>query len=279
MYTCLDPAAICVDRPLPAGAELAAAHGFDAIQVDLASLRENGPDAYRQVIDAQGLRTGPLALPFRVDADRAAYETGLERLPADAQAAAAIGCERVSTYLFSYSDDRPFEANLAFHRERIDPVAEILADHDLRLGLEYLGPETIRAGHEHEFVHTAAGMLDLIAGLDATNVGLLLDSWHWYAAGEDATAFEPLSATDVVDVHLNDAPDRPRDEQIDTDRRLPAETGVIDVGTVLGELDRLGYDGPVTPEPFSDRVEAMADEAAVAATSEALDAAFDRAAR
>ncbi|WP_181687372.1 sugar phosphate isomerase/epimerase family protein [Halorhabdus salina] len=276
MYTCLDPAAIGVERPFSDAAELAAAHDFAGIQVDLSALRDQGPDAYRQILETHGLRSGALALPFRVDADREDYEAGLDRLPADAAAAASVGCDRVSTYLFSFSDERPFEANRSFHRERIEPVAEILADHGLRLGLEYLGPETIRAGHEYEFVHTAEGMLDLIDGLDATNVGLLLDSWHWYGAGEDATAFESLAASDVVDVHLNDAPDRPRDEQIDTDRRLPAETGVIDVGTFLGELDRLGYDGPVTPEPFSDRVEGMADESAVATTSEALADAFDR---
>ena len=40
-------------------------------------------------------------------------------------------------------------------------------------------------------------------------------------------------------------------EYIDNDRRLPMETGVIDLGGFLKRLAALAYDGPVTPEPFS----------------------------
>ncbi|WP_135665297.1 sugar phosphate isomerase/epimerase family protein [Halorhabdus rudnickae] len=273
----LDPAPIGVERSFPEAATLAATHGFDGIQVDLGYLRDHGRSDYRAVLDKHDLRSGALALPFDIDAERPDYEAGLDRLEADADAAAAIGCECVSTYIRSFSDDRPFEENLAFHRERIEPIAEILAEHDLALGLEYLGPPTLREGHEYEFVHTADGMGSLIDGLEASNVGFLLDSWHWYTAGDGADALQALDPGAVVDVHVNDAPDRPRDAQQDLDRRLPAETGVIDIETFLVALDRLDYDGPVTPEPFSDRVDAMDDDAAVAATSEALSAAFDRA--
>jgi len=277
VFSNLDPASIGVDRPFPDAAGLAARHGFDGIQVDLEYLREHGPADYRAVLAEHDLRSGALALPFEIDADRPDYEAGLERLATDAAAAAAIGCDRVSTYVFSFSDERPFAENLAFHRERIEPIAETLAEHDLRFGLEYLGPATLREGHDYEFVHSVEGMVDFVAGLEASNVGHLLDSWHWYTAGDDAADLRELDPGTVVDVHVNDAPDRPRDTQQDTDRRLPAETGVIDIGPFLDALDRLDYDGPVTPEPFSDRVEAMDDDAAVAATSEALSTAFDRA--
>jgi sugar phosphate isomerase/epimerase len=37
------------------------------------------------------------------------------------------------------------------------------------------------------------------------------------------------------------------------------ETGVIDLGGFLKKLAALGYDGPVTPEPFSARVNAIED--------------------
>jgi sugar phosphate isomerase/epimerase len=33
-------------------------------------------------------------------------------------------------------------------------------------------------------------------------------------------------------------------------RALPGETGVIPIADFLGALDRIGYDGPVVPEPF-----------------------------
>jgi sugar phosphate isomerase/epimerase len=37
------------------------------------------------------------------------------------------------------------------------------------------------------------------------------------------------------------------------------ETGVIDLGGFIKKLASLGYDGPVTPEPFSKRVNAIED--------------------
>jgi sugar phosphate isomerase/epimerase len=58
-----------------------------------------------------------------------------------------------------------------------------------------------------------------------------------------------------------------RDEQIDTVRALPRETGVIDLGGFMAKLWAMGYDGPVMPEPFSQRLVDVAatDPAAAAA--------------
>ena len=51
---------------------------------------------------------------------------------------------------------------------------------------------------------------------------------------------------------------------------MPGATGVIDIGTFLGVLRDLDYDGPVMVEPFSERLRAMEDEEAVAATAAAF---------
>ena len=46
-----------------------------------------------------------------------------------------------------------------------------------------------------------------------------------------------------MDVHANDAPEgRAVDEQIDSERCLPGETGLIDIVTFLTCLKRIGYD-------------------------------------
>jgi predicted xylose isomerase-like sugar epimerase len=55
----------------------------------------------------------------------------------------------------------------------------------------------------------------------------------------------------VVQVHVNDAPSGIAvDQQQDSVRELPGATGVIDIGGFLKSLAAMGYDGPVTPEPF-----------------------------
>jgi sugar phosphate isomerase/epimerase len=62
-----------------------------------------------------------------------------------------------------------------------------------------------------------------------------------------------------VVVHVNDAPAGiARDDQIDTVRTLPMETGIIDLVGFMRALQEVGYDGPVMPEPFSRRINDLA---------------------
>jgi sugar phosphate isomerase/epimerase len=89
---------------------------------------------------------------------------------------------------------------------------------------------------------------------------LLLDAWHLYTSGGSADDLDTITAQDIVTVHVNDAPTGlAMDEYVDNDRRLPMETGVIDLGAFMKKLAGLGYDGPITPEPFSKRVNAIQD--------------------
>src|SRR5699024_6840270 len=80
---------------------------------------------------------------------------------------------------------------------------------------------------------------------------LILDTYHWYTAGEDASQLAGLTDADIVSVDLNDArADRERDEQQDLDRRLPFDTGVTDLDGFLRAVGAAGYTGPVKIEPF-----------------------------
>jgi sugar phosphate isomerase/epimerase len=167
------------------------------------------------------------------------------------------------------SDDRPYGENLAWHAERLQPVAEALNAAGCRLGLEFIGPKTFRARWAHEFVYSLGGALELAAAIGVGNVGVLLDAWHLYTSGGTIDEVRHLTAEDVVAVHVNDAPAGvPRDELIDTVRTLPLETGVIDLVPFMLALRGIGYDGPVMPEPFSQRVEDLAAEDPLAAARE-----------
>ncbi|MEF8852325.1 MAG: sugar phosphate isomerase/epimerase [Haloarculaceae archaeon] len=279
MYTSFGPGALGIELSFPDAAALAAAVGFDGIQVDLPSLRGRGPDEYRTVLDDHGLRTGSLSLPVDVAGDAERFEEDVQALPGVAADAAAVGCTRTSTYVRSFSDELPFEENFAFHRERLARVADVLADHDLCLGLEFLGPRSLRAGHEYEFVHTVEGAVDL-ADAAGENVGLLLDAWHWHTAGGSVEALASLGADDVVDVHVNDAPQGvPPAEYVDDERAMPGETGVVDIETFLGRLDAIGYEGPVMVEPFSDELNALDPESAARRTMDSLETVWERAGR
>ena len=92
-------------------------------------------------------------------------------------------------------------------------------------------------------------MLGLAAAVGTGNVGLLFDTWHWYTCRSAIDDVRKLSVSDVVYVHINDAPAGIDPyEQIDNIRCLPAETGVIPLTELMQILTEIGYEGPVTPE-------------------------------
>ena len=161
------------------------------------------------------------------------------------------------------------------HAKRLREAAGILKNHGIRFGLEYVGPKTSWSTKRFPFVHTMAEMKELIAEIDKPNVGFVLDSWHWYTAGETKKDLLTLRAGQIVSVDLNDAPaGLTLETQMDGKRELPAATGVIDVASFLGALQSLGFDGPVRAEPFNDAVRKMAPAEALAATKAAMDKAF-----
>jgi len=271
VYTSLSPGAIGVRLSFVESATLARRYGFRGIQIDVGVVEKEGAGKVRDLLDSLGLRAGSFGLPLAFREREEAYRESLAKLKARAQAARQVGCTRSSTYILSWSETMDFKENFAFHRDRLRPAAQILADQGILLGLEFLGPKTLRAGKPYPFIHSIEGMLELCEAIGTGNVGLLLDAWHWYTSGAGEKELMALTASQVVDVHVNDAPEGiPIDEQVDNVRCLPGETGVIDIQGFLGRLKAIGYDGPVTPEPFSARVNALPPEEAVKETAEAM---------
>jgi sugar phosphate isomerase/epimerase len=252
MYKALNPGVVGVSAPtLDDVIEAAERCLFHAVEVNPVEVAAIPTVDVIQKLEAAKMRAAAWGLPgpWRgTDEDHAGVIASLPKL---AESCAAVGCNRVYTWITPASDDLTFEENWDWHVARLKPLAEILDQHGCRLGLEYVGPKTSRASKKHEFVYNMEGMLKLAAAV-GPNVGLMLDAWHWYTANETADQLRALSPNAVVHVHVNDAPKGlERDEQLDHKRELPGATGVIDIVAFLVALKSIGYDGPVTPEPFN----------------------------
>lgn len=263
MFTSLTPRAIGIrDVSLPRALDLAKAAGFAGLDFDIreaaALAQADGVDAVRGLFERAAILPGHWGLPVAWRQDEQ-WADDLRRLPDLAALGRALGCTRTTTVMLPGSDERPYRENFAWHVERLRPIAEVLRDFDCRLGIEFIGPKPARSGRAHEFIYTLGGLMELAGAIGTGNVGVLLDAWHLYTSGDEVDALDHLDARDVVVVHVNDAPPGvPREAQIDNVRALPMETGVIDLPGFMGKLRALGYDGPVTPEPFSQRLVELA---------------------
>lgn len=217
------------------------------------------------------LTFGAAGLPLQFRTDEAAFDQSMKSLPDFAKTLQRAGVTRVATWLSPGHKSLTYADNLHQHAKRLREAAKVLGDHAIRLGLEYVGPKTSWSKSPFPFIHTMAGMKELIAEIGRDNVGFLLDSWHWYTAHETGADLLSLRPTDVVLCHLNDAPQGVAvDEQMDSRRDLPSATGVIDLKTFLGCMVKIGYDGPVACEPFSQTVRNMKPEEALATVAAAM---------
>ncbi len=269
---------IGVRADLAAAIDLARRHGFESVAPDpgfLGRLSDRELEALLADLKSKGLVFGAAGFPvnFRADEDR--FKAGLAGLKRAARSLQRAGVTRLGTWISPTHNTLTYRRNFQQHARRLREAAAVLRDHGQRLGLEYVGPKTSWSRGRHPFIHTMAETKELIAEIGLDNVGLVLDSWHWYTAHETEADLRSLANPDVVAVDLNDAPAGiPIDEQLDGRRELPAATGVINLKVFLNALLRMGYDGPVRAEPFNAALRKLPKEEAVAATARAMKKAF-----
>lgn len=274
MYTSLNPAMVGVKTDFAGAIQLAKRYGFQAIDLPigeaLALATATSVAAVRKQLSDAGLGLGPwgLTVDWRSDDDK--FASGLAELPRYATFAQQLGAERASTWVLPGQNDRSIQEQHDHLLGRFRRIAAVLADHNIRLGLEFIGPKTLRDRFTNPFYYKAPDMLAFAREI-GPNVGLLHDCFHWYTSGGTQQELAAMTNADIVSVHVNDArPGLTPDTQIDQERALPGEHGVIDINGYLRGLAAIGYDGPVTVEPFSARVRALPADEAVAATAAAL---------
>jgi sugar phosphate isomerase/epimerase len=279
MRLCLTPGSIGVRANQTETIALAHTHGFEAVEpyADfLAGLSVVAMTELLEDLSAKGLVWGAAGFPVEFRRDDTAFSSSMQRLPGLADALQKAGVKRVGTWLSPGHSRLTYVENFRQHAQRLREAAKVLADHQLKLGLEYVGTFTSRARQRFPFVHNLPETRELIAEIGTGNVGYILDSWHWWQAGDTLDDLRTLRAEEIVSVDLNDAPvGVPKDQQQDGKRELPAATGVIETAPFLQVLAELGYNGPVRAEPFNQALNALENDAACAATIQAMKKAFE----
>lgn len=255
--------------------ELAAKYGFESVQPFGPQLLNEGVGRYVEALQSNNLKWAAARLSVSLRGDEDTYSSALAKLPQEAKALNQAGVTRVGTAISSSSDTLNYLENFKLTSRRLRETASVLEDYGLRLGLEYLGTKRLWTARRHAFVHSMKECQQLIAEAGKSNVGLVIDSWHWWTARDTIDDIMKLSNSEIVSADLNDAPRGiERELQYDNQRELPATTGMIDAKAFLGAFMKIGYDGPIRAEPFNKRLDDMDDEQASETTAAAMKKAF-----
>jgi sugar phosphate isomerase/epimerase len=258
--------------------ELAHYYGFDSVdpyEGYLATLSDEELRELRNEMAGKRVMWACGGCPVQFREDEAKFNETMKALPDFVKTLERAHVRRAGTWLMFGSNDMTYREYGKRMTERLRAIAEVFAEHDVRFGLEYVGTYSAWTSLQFPWVHTLAETKELIAEIGLPNVGVILDSWHWFHANETVDDLLTLKNEDVVAVDLNDAPaGLAKKDMQDTVREVPCATGVIDTRAFLGALQAIHYDGPVRAEPFNQKLNDMGNEEAVETIADAFQKAW-----
>lgn len=268
--------------PFPESCQLAADFGFDAVNADRSYLKQRGPASVIDLLNHYNLK--PAAFAFSAafnecysDAD---FDQSIPSFEKDLSLCREAGFKCCVGYVQPSSDRLNYYEHFALLCARLRRIKPLLEMHDVRLGLEFIGPTTMRKKRKYDFIHTMDGLRSLIAAANAQNcVGIKLDALHWYTSGAGLLDIEKLCPEEVVYLEIMDGltGNYDRFSMPEFHRELPGATGVIDIIGIIRKLDALGFKGPLVVEPWNARVREMKPSDAVRSIKSALDFVLEKA--
>ena len=166
----------------------------------------------------------------------------LEEFQRLCRVAEAIGCE---TILVVPSPRPKRVSDGAIERESVRVLRELsrmAMPHGVRLAYEFLGFADCT-------VNSLAQCAAIVEKVARPNVGLVLDTFHFFAGGSTLASIRAVDPRHIFMVHLNDVERAPRRKMHDALRLYPGK-GIIPLRGILRELRGIGYTGQMSVEIF-----------------------------
>lgn len=121
-------------------------------------------------------------------------------------------------------------------------LGAVARQHGVALAFEFLGQMDCS-------VQTLDLATDIVRKTAQQNIGLVIDSFHFYAGGSTIEMIERLDPERVFIFHINDAEDLPRERLQDSHRLLPG-LGILPLRQIIQSFKRIGYDRVASVEIF-----------------------------
>jgi 2-keto-myo-inositol isomerase len=174
---------------------------------------------------------------FRSPAEFAQIEKDCGSL---AQLSQAIGCPCIVVVPSPRPEGMSWAAVKGDTVEALRRLAEVAAPYGVKLAFEFLAPANCS-------VRTLAQGWEIVQATGRDDVGLVLDTYHFFVGGSSWDSLEEFDLGRLFLVHLNDVEDLPLEKLTDGDRLLPGE-GVLPLGRILATLKARGYNGACSLE-------------------------------
>jgi len=224
-----------------AGIHLAAEIGYDGVELMMRDAAPNDADALARAAEAAGLQismccTGEVYGEDRIsftDPDASVRAAARSRALGIVAFAARLGVDiNVGRLRGGYRTEVPAEQTRRWARDAFLEVCDRAGDLGNRVLLEPLGPQV------GNFLNTTAECLAYVRELNHPHFGLMLDTAHIFACGEDLPTSVAAAAGEFHYLHLTDS-----------DRR-PLGMGNVDFSAVAKAIRAAGYDGWAAVEVF-----------------------------
>lgn len=225
----------------------ASAAGFDLIELWktklLKYLESHTTDELRTALSDARLTPWSINsiehISFRSEEDYAKIKAECREL---AEIAKAIGCPYIVVVpgkLPKNADEAPLIDGSVRVLNELADIAEPLG---VGLAFEFLGQTDCS-------VQTLDLAKKIVEKVDRKSVGLVIDSFHFYAGNSTFEAIDSLDPEKLFIFHINDAEDLPKESLTDAERLYPGK-GILPLGEMKRRFDAIGYDKMVSIEIF-----------------------------
>jgi 2-keto-myo-inositol isomerase len=261
---------------LPADIAAASAAGFKALEIWAAKLdrylAQHRLDELNALFQKHAVRPASINsiefITFRSPQEYAQIQLRCKQLCAWAQ---ALGCDKVVVVPSRTPAGGASRSQIRAESVRVlRELATLAQSYGVQLAFEFLGFDWCS-------VRTLAQCWEIVQETGRDNVGLVIDTCHFYAGGSSLRSILKVPAEKILIFHINDVEDRPRETIEDAHRLLPGE-GVIPLDDILQRLKATGFDGLCSIELFRpaywERLPAELAAAARAATWQVLQPYF-----
>lgn len=225
----------------------ASAAGFDCLEIWAAKLRKflrSGTTAeLKSLFEEHGLEPYSInsieQITFR---NTAAHTRLLDECESLCSFASEINCPYVVVVPSPLPGGQSWDDTVEESTRVLTELGRIAERHSVALAFEFLGQPACS-------VQTLEAAAEIVGQVARPNVGLVIDSFHFYAGGSSIKAIEALDPEKLFIFHINDAEDRPRDELEDSHRLLPGQ-GILPLAEIIAALRGIGYDRVTSVEIF-----------------------------